>query len=297
MKILSIFFLIMFSHMVQAQKSETLDLYEGRAPNTKNILEKDELGNGGRVQKVAKPQMTVYHPDPANASGEAILICPGGGYRIIAIEHEGHEIAQWYSSQGILAVVLKYRLPNPELVERPWDVPLDDAKAAIQKIRSNADNWNIAPDKVGVLGFSAGGHLAASLSVHGKPSSDPLQNSRPDFSILIYPVISMDTVITHQGSRTSLLGEKMDTEYELFYATEKQITVDTPPAFLVHSWDDSAVPIQNAIVYGQGLSVNKVKVEMHLFERGGHGYGRGEAEKHGNTSEWLPLSLRWVREL
>jgi acetyl esterase/lipase len=297
MKILPLFVFLMMTTLVHAQRSETLDLYDGKAPNTKRLLDKDEIGEGGRVQKVAKPQITVYHPDPDKATGKSILICPGGGYRIIAIQHEGHEIAQWYSQQGILAVVLKYRLPDPELVENPWDIPLDDAKVAIQKIRSKAENWNINVDQVGVLGFSAGGHLAASLSVHGKPSSDPSQNSRPDFSILIYPVISMDPTFTHQVSRSTLLGQKMDSEYELFYSTEKQINADTPPAFLVHSWDDTAVPAQNSIVYAQALSENKVKTEMHLFERGGHGYGRGDAQKHGNVSEWLALSLRWIMEL
>ena len=294
MKIFPLFVFLMMTTLVYAQKSETLDLYEGKAPNTKSLVEKDELGDGGRLLKVAKPQITVYHPAPDKATGKAILICPGGGYRIIAIQHEGHEIAQWYSEQGILAVVLKYRLPDPGLVTNTWDVPLGDAKAAIQKIRANADRWNINTGQVGVLGFSAGGHLAASLSVHGKPSPDASFNSRPDFSILIYPVISMNPVFTHQGSRTTLLGEKLDTEYEVFYSTEKQITADTPPAFLVHSWDDKTVPAQNSIVYGQALSKSGVKTELHLFEKGGHGYGRGDAEKHGNASEWLKLSLRWI---
>lgn len=292
--ILIIIFLPIYSY---AQKTEFMDLYESEAPNSLKILEKDEIGEGGRIISVSKPELTIYHPDPEKATGQAILVFPGGGYSIIAIQHEGHEIAEWYSNQGVLAAVLKYRLPDPELVTRHWDIPLDDAKAAILKIRSNAKQWSIQENQVGVLGFSAGGHLAASLSVHGKTSQDQALNTRPDFSILIYPVISMDPALTHQGSRSKLLGQKMDTEYEVFYSNEKHVDINTPPAFLVHSWDDTAVPVQNSIAYAQALADKKIKTELHLFQKGGHGYGKGNAAEHGNASQWLSMSLKWIQDL
>jgi acetyl esterase/lipase len=279
------------------QKVETISLYPNEAPFTKNLIPEDQIGEGGRIQKVALPELTVYHPDSAKATGEAILICPGGGYRIIAIQHEGHQIAKWYSENGILAVVLKYRLPDPELLHEPWNVPLGDAKAAIKKMRANAKNWEIDDKKVGVMGFSAGGHLAASLSVHGKNNVDPNENERPDFSILIYPVISLDTAITHQGSRKTLLGEKLDSPLEDFYSTEKQIHSDSPPAFLIHSWDDKTVPVENSIRYAKALASKGIKTELHLYEKGGHGYGQGNAEMHGNASTWLQLSLKWLTDL
>ncbi|MDO9551765.1 alpha/beta hydrolase [Rhodonellum sp.] len=283
--------------LVLGQKVETLALYPNEAPFTKNLISEDQIGEGGRIQKVALPELTVYHPDPEKATGKAILICPGGGYYIIAIQHEGHQIAKWYSDNGILAVVLKYRLPDPELLHEHWNVPLEDAKATIKKMRANAKNWRIDDKKVGVLGFSAGGHLAASLSVHGKPNVDQKENERPDFSILIYPVISMDTAITHQGSRKTLLGEKLDSPLEDFYSTEKQIDSDSPPAFLVHSWDDKAVPVENSIRYAKNLNKYGVKTELHLFEKGGHGYGKGNHDIHGNAASWMELSMKWINDL
>lgn len=294
-----IFLYLLFASplFVVGQKVETMLLYPNEAPFTKSLLAQDQIGEGGRIERVAKPELTVYHPDPAKATGQAILICPGGGYGILAIQHEGHEIARWYSEQGILAVVLKYRLPDPELVNAPWNVPLGDAKAAIKKMRQNAENWKIDTQKVGVMGFSAGGHLASSLSVHGKSNIDPNENERPDFSILIYPVISMDTSITHQGSRKNLLGTQLHTEFESHFSNEKQITADSPPAFLVHSWDDKAVPAENSLRYAKALADQGIKTELHLFEKGGHGYGRGNPEKHGNASSWLELSLKWLSDL
>lgn len=294
-----IFLILLFASpfFVLGQKVETMALYPNEAPFTKSLLAQDQIGDGGRIERVAKPELTVYHPDLAKATGQAILICPGGGYRILAIQHEGHDIARWYSEQGILAVVLKYRLPDPELVNAPWNVPLGDAKAAIKKIRQNADNWKIDIKKVGVMGFSAGGHLASSLSVHGKSNVDPNENERPDFSILIYPVISLDTGITHQGSRKNLLGTQLNTEFEKHFSNEKQIKADSPPAFLVHSWDDKTVPAENSIRYAENLNSYGIKTELHLFQKGGHGYGRGNSEMHGNASIWLELSLRWLTDL
>src|SRR5690606_16573990 len=195
---LLLFFIMTLPMSLTAQI--TLPLYQSTAPYTLKLHNTDQIGDGGRVTQVAVPQLTVYHPEPSKANQMAILICPGGGYGLLAIQHEGHDVAKWYSEKGYVAAVLKYRLPQEELVDSSWEVPLKDAKEGIKKLREHAAAWSIDPAKVGVLGFSAGGHLASSVSVHGEEASGGMLSSRPDFSILIYPVISMDPAITHQGS-------------------------------------------------------------------------------------------------
>ena len=174
---------------------------------------------------------------------------------------------------------------------------MTDAQQAIRKLRENAGQWNIDPEKVGVLGFSAGGHLASSVSVHREEAQKEKVSSRPDFSILIYPVISMDSSITHQGSRKNLLGEKLETDWEGYFSNETQVNEKTPPAFLVHSWDDKAVPAENSIRYAKALNQVGIKVELHLFEKGGHGYGMGNKEVHGNTAGWIKMSDEWIQAL
>ncbi|UCS94915.1 alpha/beta hydrolase [Echinicola marina] len=278
-------------------QQETFPLYSKEAPNTKALLEKDVIGNGGRIERVAVPQITVYRPQKTASNGKAILICPGGGYGIIAIQHEGHQIARWYSDRGYTAAVLKYRLPEEDLLNESWEVPLMDAEEGIRFLRKRAKKWHYDSDKIGVLGFSAGGHLASSVSVHNHAAEGKEPSSRPDFSVLIYPVISMDTSVTHQGSRRNLLGEKLNTDLENYFSNETQINHTTPPAFLVHSWDDTAVPPENSIRYAKALNQKGIKCELHLFEKGGHGYGRGNIESHGNASTWLEMSDQWISDL
>ncbi|WP_215226629.1 alpha/beta hydrolase [Echinicola shivajiensis] len=283
--------------IICSAQQETFPLYSGDAPNTKALLDKDVIGNGGRIERVATPQITVYRPQKTASNRKAILICPGGGYGIIAIQHEGHQIARWYSERGYTAAVLKYRLPEEALLNESWNVPLMDAEEGIRFLRRKAKKWDYDSDKIGVLGFSAGGHLASSVSVHNHPTQDKQPSSRPDFSVLVYPVISMDTSITHQGSRHNLLGEKLNSDLENYFSNETQIKNTTPPAFLVHSWDDTAVPAENSIRYAKALNQEGIKSELHLFEKGGHGYGRGNVESHGNASRWLELSDQWISDL
>jgi len=158
--------ILFVSALTQAQ--QVIPLWDGKPPFTKKSIPKDKLGNGGRITQVSVPELTVYFPEKGTGNQMAILICPGGGYGILAIQHEGHEVAQWYSKRGYVAAVLKYRLPHEELLHQAWEVPLVDAKQGIKRIRVHAKEWGIDQDKVGVLGFSAGGHLAASVSVHGE---------------------------------------------------------------------------------------------------------------------------------
>lgn len=291
------FSVLLFLPTLLFAQVETLPLYEGIPPFTEKMLDKDEIVEGGRVTKVAIPEIAVYFPNEASANQMSILICPGGGYGRLAIQHEGHDIAKWYSERGYVAAVLKYRLPQEELVNSSWEVPLSDARQGIRKLRENAGKWKINPEQVGVLGFSAGGHLASSVSVHGEDAKTGQLSSRPNFSILIYPVISMDTTITHQGSRKNLLGEKLHTEWEEYFSSEKQVDEQTPPAFMVHSWDDKAVPEENSIRYAKALNQEGIRVELHLFEKGGHGYGMGNKEAHGNAARWIEMSDEWIKEL
>src|SRR5690554_34918 len=289
--------LIMALPLSLSAQVQTMPLYDEVPPFSRMLLEKDEIGEGGRVTKVAVPELTIYSPQEADANQMAILVCPGGGYGLLAIQHEGHDIGRWYSERGYLVAVLKYRLPQEDLVDQSWEVPLNDARQGIRKLRENAEKWNIDPEKVGVLGFSAGGHLASSVAVHGEEARGGKLSSRPDFSILVYPVISMDTAITHQGSRKNLLGEKLGTEWEKYFSNETQVNPSTLPAFLVHSWDDKAVPAENFIRYAKALNQFNTKVELHLFEKGGHGYGMGNKESHGNAASWIEMSDEWIRGL
>lgn len=274
---------------------QTISLWEGSPPFTKKMLDQDQFREGGRITGVAVPELIVYFPQKTVANQMAILICPGGGYGHLAMENEGYPIAKRYAEKGYLAAVLKYRLPQEELLDEPHKVPLADANQGIRMLRQHAKEWKINPDRIGIVGFSAGGHLASSISVHQEPASDRMGGSRPDFSILVYPVISMDSTITHQGTRKNLLGDKMGTELEEYHSNELQVNESTPPAFLVHSWDDKSVPAENSIRYAKALNKFGIKVELHLFEKGGHGYGLGNKESHGNAATWMDLSDEWIK--
>jgi len=242
-----------------------------------------------RISKVQVPQLEVYIPNKKGATGQAVIICPGGGYSRLAYDWEGTDIAKLFNAHGVAAFVLKYRLPDALTSSAPDQVPLLDAKQAMQIVRTSAAEWNINPNKIGIMGFSAGGHLAATLSTHFD------QSTRPDFSILIYPVISMDKNIAHMGSRNNLIGMHPTEEMIKLYSNELQITAQNPPTFLLHATDDNAVPVENSIRFYQGLQKNKVPVEMHIFPSGGHGFalalGKGALEK------WPELLMNWMKEL
>ena len=251
-----------------------------------------------RCEKVVTPDLTVFLPAQDKANGSAVLICPGGGYSALAFDHEGNAIAKWLNDNGIAGIILKYRLPSDQIMKDKSIGPLQDAQEAMRVIRRNANDWKIDPKKVGVIGFSAGGHLASTLSTHyaekvyeGKDNS----SARPDFSLLIYPVVSFDTAITHRGSRNNLIGIKPDAKQVERFSNELQITAETPPAFLVHSADDKAVPVMNSIGYFKGLQKNNIPVELHVFQKGGHGYGL--APDRGTESSWPDLCIKWMKQI
>jgi acetyl esterase/lipase len=245
--------------------------------------------------KVTDPTISVYLPAPGKATGTAVLICPGGGYEILASSHEGNDIAKWLNENGIAGIVLKYRLPSDIIMKDKSVGPLQDVQEAMRIIRRKSEEWKINPKKVGVIGFSAGGHLASTLSTHYSEkvySAKDTVNARPDFSILIYPVISFDASFTHTGSRNNLIGKDPSEEAIKHFSNELQITKDTPPAFLVHSSDDEVVPVKNSLLYYENLLKNKVTAELHLFQKGGHGYGL--AINKPTQSAWPELCIKWL---
>ncbi|WP_435016327.1 alpha/beta hydrolase [Tundrisphaera sp. TA3] len=239
------------------------------------------------------PTLTLYRPDPDKATGAAIVICPGGGYGGLA-DHEGKPIAEWARGLGLTAVVLKYRL-GPAFRHPAM---LEDAARAIRTVRSHAEDWKIDPKRVAVLGFSAGGHLASTIATHfdaGRPDSpDPVErlSSRPDRAILVYPVIAMATPYGHAGSKKNLLGDNPPADLVASLSNELQVTRDTPPTFMAHTDQDTAVPPENALLFALALRKARVPLELHIFEQGRHGLGLGPKEMP--FSEWPGLCARWL---
>jgi len=230
-----------------------------------------------------KPSLTFYLPAGTKAVGTGIVVCPGGGYHDLAMDHEGQQIAEWLNSLGVAAFVLKYRLgPN---YHHP--IELGDAQRAIRIVRTRAREFGIAQDRVGIWGFSAGGHLAATAATHFDPAS------RPDFAILAYPVITMRPPFAHMGSRTNLLGENPDEALVTLLSNETQVTSQTPPTFLFHTTDDNVVPVENSIMFYEALRKAGVPAELHVFEHGPHGVGL--APRDATLSLWPTLLANWLR--
>lgn len=295
--LLSLLYLSFFMNCLHAQV-DVFPLWENTMPNAINTTNYKEIQTIegsviNSVSKVSIPTLTVYHPEKPN--GTSVIIFPGGGYVNLSINKEGFKVAEWLNTYGITAIVLKSRLPSDSIMEDKTIGPLQDAQEAIRFVRRHAEKWNIKKNKVGVLGFSAGGHLAATLSTHYDAViyqvSDDI-SAKPDFSILIYPVISMDDKITHQGSKTNLLGKTPSAELISKYSLEKQVDALTPPTFLVHAVDDKSVPYQNSVVYLNALNTYNVPAELHLYQKGGHGFGLG---KEDTSKYWTQNCEAWLK--
>jgi acetyl esterase/lipase len=275
-------------------------LYKTIPNNIPNKNQETESSNAGIliVEKVSIPSYQYFRVATDNTKRPCVIICPGGGYSILAAGHEGSDVAKYFNSIGVNAIVLKYRIPNAENQIDKSIAPLQDAQQAMLLARTNADSWGIDKNKIGVMGFSAGGHLASSLATHYNDIKIENPNKvslRPDFQLLIYPVISFGPE-GHEGSRINLIGNANDEKTKKainYFSSEKQITKDTPPAFLVHSKDDDAVPVANAIHYYDNLIAHKVSAELYLYEKGGHGYGMKNA-----TSEilWTSVMKTWMQK-
>ena len=282
-----------------SQTKESIPLWD-KIPGeiqSKEYVEKTEYDKSNvlsGVRYVTQPTLTVYLADPKKSNGTAVIICPGGGYVMLAINKEGYKVAEWLNSLGINAFVLKNRLPSDLIMKDKNIGPLQDAQEAVRLLRRNAQKWNLNPNKIGIMGFSAGGHLASTLSTHYNDKVyDVTDNSsaKPDFSILIYPVISMETGITHEGSKINLLGKNAAPELINNYSNEKQVTSETPKTFLVHASDDKAVPVENSLNYYLALKNQKVPVEMHVYQNGGHGFGLGTK---GTNLFWPTACEKWL---
>ena len=268
--------------MLSAQKPVELPLWPNGAPDNTELTNSGQNHNDEWVSDVTTPTLTVYPASHPN--GMAIIMCPGGGYGGLAMKHEGHDMAPWFNTQGITYAVLKYRMPNGH-----HEVPLSDAEQAIRMVREHAAEWGVNPQRVGIMGASAGGHLAASLAT--LYSGD---KTRPDFQILFYPVISMQKGVTHGGSRKNLIGENPSQELEQKYSLERQVSPRTPQAFIMLSSDDDAVPPINGIGYFLALRDHKVPASLHAYPTGGHGWGFRDNFTY--KRQWTEELEKWLRE-
>ncbi|WP_339897293.1 alpha/beta hydrolase [uncultured Gilvimarinus sp.] len=272
--------------------TRSADIPNGRASDDLETV-RDAANPDTFLMQVTLPSMTAYLPDPANATGTAVVICPGGGYRGVSIVKEGYEIARRLNREGIAAFVLKYRDPLDATMTDKKFGPLQDVQQAIALVRENADAWNVDTDKVGVMGFSAGGHLASSAAVH---YTDPVLERwpagqlRPDFQVLVYPVISFQDDIAHKGSRSNLMGEPIDPRWQQYFSNETQVTEATPPGFLVHAGDDGSVLVENSLRYYQALKAHGVSAGMLILPTGGHGFGMR------NPIDWFATMTQWLHE-
>jgi acetyl esterase/lipase len=281
----------------------TLPLYPNKIPNSiptgqKEKIEKEDIT---LISNVQNPDIAVYLPSKRFATGQAVIICPGGGYWALAYDLEGTEIAKYLNSIGVAGIVLKYRLPTSGNTVEPSKVPLMDAQRAIRLVRSNAKSWNINASKIGIMGFSAGGHLASTLGTHfdygNKAATDSIesQSCRPDFMILMYPVISFVDSFSHKGSQEALLGKDPDTNLLNYYSNELQVKDDTPPAFFVHADNDSGVPVENTLLMYKAMREKKIPVELHILSEGEHGFGLGLNNEH--VASWTTNLKLWLNYL
>lgn len=266
-------------------QDDTILIWENsKAPHSNGLEGEAYEATAYRLVNTTKAQMYVYNADPAKATGQAVVICPGGGYAKLSMDQEGYLMAQWLAKNGIAAFVLEYRLPNGHR-----EVPLEDAVEAIRIVRKKAKKWGVDPAKVGIMGFSAGGHLAASAS------NIPAVEDRPNFSILFYPVLTAGDFNTHRGSFRNLLGKRHTAAEADEWAMDKIASEQTPPTILLLSDDDTTVPAAGSALYYAALRYHGVKAAMYVFPEGGHGWGN--YDKFAYQKEWQHLLLRWLGDL
>jgi acetyl esterase/lipase len=298
MKYLSGLFMTLMLSVNGLLAQEILPLYSGKIPGAKPTpadyqevtIDRGERGAG--ITKVSVPTLTVFRPEKGKANGTAVIVCPGGGYSGLAMGHEGYQVGEKFASIGVTAFVLKYRLPSDAIMEDRSIGPLQDVEQAMYRVRKDAGNWGVDPSKIGVMGFSAGGHLASSLTVHYKDvkiEDKEAISLRPDFSILMYPVISF-TESAHSGSAKNLVGN--DEALKVYFSNDKHVNAETPPTFMVHANDDRTVPVQNSILFNQALVNANVRGELHIYQAGGHGFG---LKNKTTKEEWFNSLENWMK--
>ena len=294
MKFLSLFITALMTLMNSSLAQTTIKLYD-KIPNEISGPDGEKKTDDGHISNISRPTLTIYLPPKEKATGTAVVICPGGGYGINAFKHEGTDVADLLVSKGIAAFVLKYRLPNDATMGDKSVGPLQDAQQAIRIVRERAKEWNVNPSRIGIAGFSAGGHLASTAGTHFQYSfiANPDNISlRPDFMILLYPVISFSDEIGHIGSRTNLLGKTPSADLIKLYSNELQVTAQTPPTFLMHAGDDESVKVANSLRFYEALNKNNVPAELFVFPKGGHGFGLINPT---SPDRWMDRCLDWMR--
>lgn len=296
MKNLSFTVILLLSIVVLKAQDLTLKVWPGGAPDHNGMDLPEEKFEGVRVRNVSEAEIYVYLPEKNKNTGAAVVICPGGGYWIEAMDHEGFEMAEWLKENGVAGIVLKYRLPYGH-----HEIPSRDARQAIRIVRDKAKEWGIDPSKIGIAGSSAGGHLASTVGTRfdsgctlpGSPYSQV--SSRPDFMLLLYPVITLSEEYGHMGSRRNLIGDGNEWKLVEFYSNELHVSPETPPAFLVLADDDNGVVPRNSVEFYLALKKNKVPAEMHIFSQGGHGFGM--RKKNLPVDSWPGLFHDWLRAI
>jgi acetyl esterase/lipase len=288
-----LFALILLSTLLpMARAQKEMPLYPGKIPNATNAPDQETIKDF-IVRNVSKPTIKVFLPDPAIANGTAVIVCPGGGYGVLVIDREGYQVAKELNKIGVAAIVLKYRLPSDEIMKDKSIGPLQDAQQAIKTVRENAVEWKVDPKKIGIMGFSAGGHLAATAGTHYDSSfiENPKKTSlRPDFMILVYPVISFLEKIGHKGSAANLLGQSPTMEKVRYFSNELQVKNTTPPTYLTHAGDDTVVPISNSIQFYEALNAKGIPSDLHIYSKGEHGYLQVPT-----FEEWFGRCKHWMK--
>lgn len=294
------FLLVLLFVSVPSLAQNSIPLYKDSIPNSiAGVDEETSTINKDSVliiSKVSRPTLSIYLPPKNKQTGAAVIICPGGGYWVLAAGHEGADVARRFNEMGIAAFVLKYRIPNEKTMVNKEIGALQDAQRAIQVVRENAKEWHINKKAIGIMGFSAGGHLASTAGTHFKTAyiNNPKNTSlRPDFMVLVYPVVSFTEAIGSKSSGEQLLGKNPSPAKIEEYSNEMQVTKKTPPAFLVHAKDDG-VKVENSLAFAAALKKKEVPVSMHIYEKGGHGYGM-----HNKTSDilWMDLVEKWMKQM
>ena len=275
-----------------------MNLYPGTIPNARQttVTEDSTDKSGSLIRRVITPTLEIYLPPKEIATGAAVIICPGGSYKVLVYQGEGIATAKEFAKKGVAAFVLRYRLPNDSFVVDQSIAPLQDAQQAIKRVRENASTWEIDPNRIGIMGFSAGGHLASTAATHFQKALIENKNNtslRPDFLILIYPVISMQDSLTHIDSRRNLLGAQLTKVMIDNFSNELQVTEQSPPAYLTHAGDDQLVDVDNSILFYEALRHHHVPAEMHIYPAGGHGFIFRQKGWMNPLFEWMQNS-KWI---
>ena len=292
-------FLSLLFLVPHCKAQQVISLYPDKVPNSRPVTNKEERVANPDVDSltsnVSVPTISVYLPPKSLANGTAVIICPGGGYHVLLTKREGSDAAKAFAKMGVTAFVLKYRLPSDQTMIDKSIGPLQDAQQAIKIVRQRAKEWGVDPKKIGILGFSAGGHLAATAGTHfNRPVIENLQevSVRPDFMLLINPVISFTNEIGHIGSRNNLLGSAPTQEKIKLFSNELQVTPQTPPTILIHSDADQVVPVSNSVEFYKALKQNKVSGELHIYAKGEHGFLTAPS-----FDEWFGRCIFWMKSM